>query len=145
MQYVKLGHTGLEVSPICIGCMGFGEPSRGYPAWSLDEDASRPLIRDAIEAGINFFATANTYSNGSSEKILGRALTEFSNRDSVVIATKLSAPTRNGPNALGSVTQGDHDGDRPQPETAWDRLRRPLPDPSSRPENALGRDAGGAP
>jgi aryl-alcohol dehydrogenase-like predicted oxidoreductase len=101
MQYVKLGHTGLEVSPLCIGCMGFGEPTRGYPAWSLVEDASRPLIRHAIEAGINFFDTANMYSNGSSEEILGRALKEFSNRDSVVIATKLSAPTRNGPNAIG--------------------------------------------
>jgi 1-deoxyxylulose-5-phosphate synthase len=101
MQYKKLGHTGLDVSPICIGCMGFGDPSRGYPAWSLDEKASRPVIRHAIEAGINFFDTANMYSNGSSEEILGRALKEFTNRDGVVIATKLSAPTRNGPNALG--------------------------------------------
>ena len=113
MQYVKLGHTGLEVSPLCIGCMGFGELSRGYPAWSLDEGASRPLIRHAIEAGINFFDTANMYSNGSSEEILGRALREFSNRDSVVIATKLSAPTRNGPNAIGLsrkaiMTEIDH-------------------------------------
>lgn len=101
MQYKKLGHTGLDVSPICIGCMGFGEPSRGYPSWSLDEEASRPLIRHAIEAGINFFDTANLYSNGSSEEILGRALKEFTNRDSVVIATKVAAPTRNGPNTFG--------------------------------------------
>jgi 1-deoxyxylulose-5-phosphate synthase len=113
MQYVKLGHTGLEVSPICIGCMGFGDPSRGYPAWSLNEEASRPLIRHAIEAGINFFDTANMYSNGSSEEILGRGLKDFSNRDSVVIATKLSAPTRNGPNAIGLsrkaiMTEIDH-------------------------------------
>lgn len=113
MQYTKLGHTGLDVSPICIGCMGFGDPSRGYPAWSLDEEASRPLIRHAVEAGINFFDTANLYSNGSSEEILGRALKEFTDRDAVVIATKLSAPTRNGPNALGLsrkaiMTEIDH-------------------------------------
>ena len=101
MQYVKLGRTGLDISPICIGCMGFGEPSRGYPAWSLDEDASRALIRHAAEAGINFFDTANLYSNGSSEEVLGRALKEFTHRDAVVIATKVSAPTRNGPNAFG--------------------------------------------
>src|SRR5271156_1871592 len=81
--------------------MGFGDPPRGYPSWSLDEDASRSLIRHAIEAGINFFDTANMYSNGSSEEILGGALKDFSNRDAVVIATKLSAPTRNGPNAIG--------------------------------------------
>jgi len=101
MQYRKLGHTGLDVSAVCIGCMGFGDPSRNYPVWSLDEDASRLLIRHAIEGGVNFFDTANMYSNGSSEEILGRALKDFSNRDAVVIATKLSAPTRNGPNALG--------------------------------------------
>ncbi len=101
MQYRKLGNTGLDISPICIGCMGFGNPSRAHPKWSLDEEASRPLIRHAIEAGINFFDTANMYSNGNSEEILGRALKEFTNRDAVVIATKLAAPTRNGPNALG--------------------------------------------
>jgi aryl-alcohol dehydrogenase-like predicted oxidoreductase len=101
MQYRKLGHSGLDVSPICIGCMGFGDPSRGHPAWSLDEKASRPLIRHAIEAGINFFDTANMYSNGGSEEIVGKALKEFTNRDSVVIATKLAAATRNGPNAIG--------------------------------------------
>ncbi|WP_213775297.1 aldo/keto reductase [Bradyrhizobium sp. dw_78] len=113
MQYVKLGHTGLDVSPLCIGCMGFGDPSRGYPSWSLDEDSSRALIRHAIEAGINFFDTANMYSNGSSEEILGRALKDFTNRDAVVIATKLMAPMRNGPNAAGLsrkaiMTEVDH-------------------------------------
>lgn len=113
MQYTKLGRTGLDVSPICIGCMGFGEPSRAYPPWSLDEETSRALIRHAVEAGINFFDTANLYSNGSSEEILGRALKELTNRDAVVIATKLSAPTRNGPNALGLsrkaiMTEVDH-------------------------------------
>jgi len=113
MRYVKLGRTGLDISPVCIGCMGFGEPSRGHPAWSLDEEASRPLIRHAIEAGINFFDTANLYSRGSSEAILGRALKDFTSRDSVVIATKLSAPMRSGPNAAGLsrkaiMTEIDH-------------------------------------
>ena len=101
MQYKKLGHTGLDVSPICIGCMGFGEPSRAYPSWSLDEEASRSLIRHAIEVGINFFDTANMYSNGGSEEVLGRALKDFTSRDIVVIATKVSAATHHGPNAIG--------------------------------------------
>ena len=92
MQYRKLGHTGLDVSPICIGCMGFGDPSRGYPAWSLDEEASQSLIRHSIEAGINFFDTANVL-HGSSEEIVGRSLKKFTNRDSVVIATKVAPPT----------------------------------------------------
>jgi 1-deoxyxylulose-5-phosphate synthase len=101
MQYNKLGNTGLDVSPICIGCMGFGEPARAYPSWSLNEEASRSLIRHAIEAGINFFDTANMYSNGGSEEIVGRALNDFTNRDSVVIATKVAPATHNGPNAIG--------------------------------------------
>jgi 1-deoxyxylulose-5-phosphate synthase len=113
MQYKKLGHTGLDVSPVCIGCMGFGDPSRGYPTWSLDEEASRSLVRHAIEAGINFFDTANMYSNGNSEEILGGALKDFTNRDGVVVATKLATPTRNGPNAIGLsrkaiMTEIDH-------------------------------------
>ena len=101
MQYIKLGHTGLEVSPLCIGCMGFGDPSRGHPTWALGEEASRPLIRHAIEAGINFFDTANLYSQGTSEETLGKALKDFATRGSVVIATKLGAPMRPGPNAFG--------------------------------------------
>jgi aryl-alcohol dehydrogenase-like predicted oxidoreductase len=101
MDYRKLGHTGLEVSPICIGCMGFGDPDRGHPAWSLDEEASRRLIKHAIEAGINFFDTANMYSHGTSEEIVGRALRDFADRDSVVIATKVRTPVRSGPNGGG--------------------------------------------
>ncbi|EIT70598.1 aldo/keto reductase [Hydrocarboniphaga effusa] len=101
MQYIKLGRTGLEISPICIGCMGFGDPSRGHPGWALGEQASRDLIRHAIEAGINFFDTANLYSQGTSEETLGRALKDFARRESVVIATKLAAPMRSGPNARG--------------------------------------------
>ncbi|WP_446745168.1 aldo/keto reductase [Silvibacterium acidisoli] len=101
MQYTKLGRSGLDISPLCIGCMGFGEASRGWPAWSVDDGASRSLIKHAIDAGINFFDTANMYSNGSSEEFVGKALKDFIHRDAVVIATKLAAPTRNGPNALG--------------------------------------------
>jgi 1-deoxyxylulose-5-phosphate synthase len=101
MRYVKLGTTGLDVSPIAIGAMQYGEPGRGHPVWSLDESTSRPLIRYALDAGINFFDTANLYSNGSSEEILGRALKDFANRDEVVIATKLRHPVGTGPNMKG--------------------------------------------
>jgi 1-deoxyxylulose-5-phosphate synthase len=101
MQYVKLGTTGLDVSPIAIGAMTFGEPTRGHPIWSLGEEESRKLIRHALDAGINFFDTANMYSQGSSEEILGRALLEYANRDDVVIATKLRHPMRSGPNGKG--------------------------------------------
>ena len=101
MRYRKLGHTGLDVSVICLGCMSFGEPERGNHPWSLDEESSRPLIRAAVEAGITFFDTANVYSNGSSEEITGRALAEFASRDEVVIATKVHGPMRTGRNAGG--------------------------------------------
>src|SRR5689334_2892664 len=101
MQYIKLGTTGLDVSPIAIGAMTYGEPDRGHPVWSKGEDEARPLIRHALDAGINFFDTANMYSNGSSEEILGRALKDFGDRDAVVIATKLRHPMRSGPNGKG--------------------------------------------
>jgi 1-deoxyxylulose-5-phosphate synthase len=101
MQYIKLGTTGLDVSPIAIGAMSYGEPDRGHPVWSLGEDEARPLIRHALDAGINFFDTANMYSNGSSEEILGRALADFGDRDAVVVATKLRHPMRTGPNGRG--------------------------------------------
>ena len=101
MRYVRLGTTGLEVSRICLGCMSFGDPAAGTHAWTLDEERSRPFIKRALEAGINFFDTANVYSLGSSEEILGRALADFANRDEVVIATKVHGPMREGPNSLG--------------------------------------------
>lgn len=101
MQYIKLGTTGLDVSPIAIGAMTYGEPDRGHPVWSKGEDEARPLIRHALDAGINFFDTANLYSLGSSEEILGRALNDYANRDEVVIATKLRHPMRLGPNGRG--------------------------------------------
>jgi len=101
MKYVKLGRSGLEVSRICLGCMGFGAPDRGAHPWTLDEGQSRPLIRAALERGINFFDTANAYSDGSSEEIVGRALREMAPRDEVVIATKVAFPSRHAPNIGG--------------------------------------------
>src|SRR5579859_6607701 len=101
MQYIKLGTTGLDVSPVAIGAMTYGDPGRGHPVWSLDEESSRPLIKHALEAGINFFDTANMYSLGSSEEILGRALHDFADRDAIVIATKLRHVMRPGPNGKG--------------------------------------------
>jgi aryl-alcohol dehydrogenase-like predicted oxidoreductase len=101
MQYVKLGSTGLDVSRICLGCLGYGEPERGIQTWSLSEQDSRPFIKRALEEGINFFDTANVYSAGSSEEILGRALRDYANRDEVVIATKVHGQMRPGPNGGG--------------------------------------------
>jgi 1-deoxyxylulose-5-phosphate synthase len=113
VRYIKLGSSGLDVSPVAIGAMTYGEPGRGHPVWSLDEEASRPLIRHAIEAGINFFDTANLYSLGSSEEILGRALEDYANRDDVVICTKVRHAMRPGPNGAGLsrkaiMTEIDH-------------------------------------
>jgi aryl-alcohol dehydrogenase-like predicted oxidoreductase len=101
MQYIKLGHSGLEVSRVCVGCMGFGEPSAGHPTWAIGEDAARGVIRCAIDAGINFFDTANLYSKGTSEETLGKTLKDFTQRENIVIATKLGAPMRSGPNSFG--------------------------------------------
>ena len=101
MDYRKLGNTGLDISPLCLGCMTFGVPDRGAHEWTLDEDKSRPIIRQAIEAGINFFDTANVYSDGTSEEIVGRALKDFIPRDEVVIATKVHGRMRKGPNGAG--------------------------------------------
>ncbi len=89
MQYNTLGKTDLKVSRLCLGCMTFGEPDRGKHAWTLPEESSRPIIKRALEGGINFFDTANSYSDGSSEEIVGRALRDFARRDEVVVATKV--------------------------------------------------------
>ncbi|KJK18120.1 alcohol dehydrogenase [Burkholderiaceae bacterium 16] len=101
MDYVRFGSTGLKVSRLCLGCMTYGVPERGNHPWTLGEEASRPLIRRALEAGINFFDTANVYSDGTSEEIVGRALKDFSSRDDVVIATKVHGRMRPGPNGAG--------------------------------------------
>ncbi|NDJ58682.1 aldo/keto reductase [Enterobacteriaceae bacterium 4M9] len=100
MHYLPLGTTDLRVSRLCLGCMTFGEPNRGSHAWTLPEESSRPLIKRALEAGINFFDTANSYSDGSSEEIVGRALRDFARRDEVVVATKVYHQTGDLPQGL---------------------------------------------
>ncbi len=95
MKYLKLGNTDLNISRICLGCMTYGEPSRGNHAWTLPEESSRPLLKQALDAGINFFDTANSYSDGSSEEIVGQALRDYARRDQVVIATKVYFPLSN--------------------------------------------------
>src|SRR5919199_16606 len=101
MEYTKLGRTGLDVSRICLGCMTYGVPDRGSHPWTLDEEQSRPFIRKALDLGINFFDTSNSYSDGTSEEIVGRALRDFAKRDEVVIATKVFFPLRKDPNSRG--------------------------------------------
>jgi 1-deoxyxylulose-5-phosphate synthase len=113
MQYAKLGSTGLDVSRICLGCMSYGVPGRGAHPWSLDEERARPFIRRAIESGINFFDSANVYSDGTSEEIVGRALRDFASRDEIVLATKVHGRMRPGPNGAGLsrkaiMTEIDH-------------------------------------
>ncbi len=101
MEYTRLGQTGLVVSRICLGCMTYGVPERGMHPWTLDEAASRPLLRQAVEQGINFFDTANSYSDGTSEEIVGRALRDFAQRDEIVVATKVRFASRQAPNIGG--------------------------------------------
>jgi len=103
MDYVRLGNTGLQVSRFCLGCMSYGQADTGVVRWpwSLSEEASRPFIKAALEAGVNFFDTANIYSHGQSEVVLGRALRDFARRDEVVLATKVCSPMRTGPNGRG--------------------------------------------
>ncbi len=101
MEYTKLGNTGMDVSRICLGCMGFGDAEHWMHKWVLNEESSRPIIKKALELGINFFDTANVYSIGKSEEILGRALKDFANRDEVVIATKVHGKMHDGPNGAG--------------------------------------------
>ncbi len=101
MRYIKLGSTGLDVSPVCLGCMSYGIADRGNHSWTLDEEQSRPFIQRAVEAGINFFDTANVYSDGTSEEIVGRALADFAKREEVVLATKVHGAMRRHPNGGG--------------------------------------------
>lgn len=100
MEYVRLGKTGLKVSRVCLGCMSFGQPGEHNP-WVLDEEQSRPYIQRALEAGINFFDTADVYSSGMSEVVLGNTLQDLAKRDEVVIATKVRFPMGKGPNDSG--------------------------------------------
>ena len=101
MQTTKLGRTGLDVSRLCLGCMSYGEPDRGNHSWTLGEAASRPFLKKALDLGINFFDTANVYSAGSSEEIVGRALLGYARRGEIVIATKVNQRMHKGPNGAG--------------------------------------------
>lgn len=102
MKYTRLGSTGLQISRIALGCMSYGDPGRGVHPWSLDEETSRPFFRQALESGITFFDTANSYSAGSSEEITGRALRDFANRDEIVLATKVHMKvSSDAPNTQG--------------------------------------------
>lgn len=101
MEYVKLGNTGLDVSRIYLGCMSFGELGPGSHNWILNEENSRPIIKKALELGINFFDTANVYAQGTSEEIVGRALKDYANRDEIVLATKVFSRMHEGPNGAG--------------------------------------------
>ena len=101
MEYIRLGATGLEVSRVCLGCMSFGDPQRGSHGWSLDEAATRPFLRKALDLGITFWDTANVYSDGSSEEIVGGWLKQFARREDVVLATKVHGRMRPGPNGAG--------------------------------------------
>ena len=100
MEYVRFGSTGMKVSRICLGTMSYGGPNERWP-WALDEETSRPFIKQALDLGINFFDTANVYSNGRSEEIVGRALRDFATRDEVVLATKVYFEMGPGPNQGG--------------------------------------------
>ncbi len=113
MKYVKLGNSGLEVSKICLGCMSFGESGMGTHAWTLNEETSRQFMKKSLDAGINFFDTANVYSLGTSEEFVGRALRDYALRDEVVVATKVHGTMRRGSNAAGLsrkaiMTEVDH-------------------------------------
>lgn len=104
MNYIKLGNTGLQVSRFCLGCMSYGQPKTPgilHWPWTLSEEDSRPFIKRAVELGVNFFDTANVYSNGESEAVLGRAVRDFAHRDELVLATKVNGPMRPGPNGRG--------------------------------------------
>ncbi len=101
MKFTKLGRTGLDVSRLCLGCMSYGEPDRGNHPWTLGDAATRPFLKKALDAGINFFDTANVYSAGTSEEIVGRALLEYARRGEVVIATKVHGRMHKGPNGAG--------------------------------------------
>ena len=141
MESVKFGKTGMQVSKLCLGCMTYG--STKWREWVLEEEASRPFIREALERGVTFFDTADVYSQGASEEILGRALKEYAKRSEVVIATKVHGAMGDEPQRQGPVAQAYHGGDRRVAEAARHGLRRSLSDPSLRSADADGGDDGG--
>ncbi len=142
MESVKFGKTGMQVSRLCLGCMTYG--STNWRDWVLEEEASRPFIREALEKGINFFDTADVYSQGVSEEIVGRALKEYAKRPEVVIATKVHGAMGHERQCQRPVAQAHHGGDRRIAEAPRDGLRRPLPDPPLRSADPDGGNAGSA-
>ena len=144
MDYVKFGRTGLGVSRLCMGCMSYGIPDRGPHPWTLDEENSRPLIRQALELGINFFDTANVYSDGTSEEIVGRALKEFAQPGGCRDRDQGQWPNAAGTERRGLVAQGDLRRNRQQPAPARHRFRRPLSNPSLGSDSSDRGDDGGA-
>ena len=101
MQYRRLGTSGLKVSRIALGCMSFGDTSRGFNEWALDDAAAEPIFREAVEAGVTFWDTANVYGHGSSEEIVGRAIRKYASREDIVLATKVFFPMHDGPGGSG--------------------------------------------
>jgi aryl-alcohol dehydrogenase-like predicted oxidoreductase len=124
MEYTKLGRTGLDVSRFCLGCMSYGGGNSGHHQWSLGEEESRPFIKRAPEAGINFFDTANRYSIGKSEEILGRAIRDFARLRRGRHRNQGLQPHAAAPERRRAVAQGDHVRDRREPAPAWHGLRR---------------------
>ena len=143
MEYTKLGSTGMDVSRICLGCMGFGDAERGVHKWVLTDESSQPIIKKALELGINFFDTANVYACGRSEEIIGRAT---GLRESGRGRHRHQGARQNarGTEWRRAIAQGDPERDRPQPDAPGDGLRRPLPDPSLGLPNPDRGDDGGA-
>ena len=128
MEYTRLGNTGAEVSRICLGCMSFGDNSKGITGkgWAIDEQSSRAVIKRALELGINYFDTANVYSAGTSEEFVGRALKDMANRNEIVLATKVHFPTGEGRNCRGLSRKEILYEVDPEPEAAGHRLYRPV-------------------
>jgi aryl-alcohol dehydrogenase-like predicted oxidoreductase len=135
MEYRRLGNSGLTVSRIALGCMSFGDVSRGFSEWSLGDEDAEPFFQQALELGINFWDTANVYGYGSSEEIAGRALRKYTRRDDIILATKVHFKVHDGPGRFRTVPQGDHGTDRRLTSPAGYRLRRSIPDPPLRPEH----------
>ena len=133
MEYTRLGKSGLKVSRIALGCMSFGDTARGFSEWALDDDAAEPIFRQAVELGITFWDTANVYRLGSSEEIVGRAITKYTRREDIVLATKVYFPMHDGPGGSGLSRKAIMEQIDASLDPARHRLRRPLPDPPLRP------------
>ena len=121
MKYVKLGRTDLNVSRICMGCMGFGDSGKGQHSWTLDEEHSREIIKRGLELGVNFYDTAIAYQSGTSEQYVGRALRDLAKRENVVVATKFLPRTQDGP--TGTSEKSAYRVYKNLQEKRWRRFR----------------------